>query len=286
MLHLMLLALLGIILAIAYAGNYRCAGSTPRPSSRGDRNPGWVVPLLVLMVLCLGIFGMAGAFSASRPRRMVTVSTQHSDLDDEDFEFDGAIAIPHTARSGKTSEVVKKWLKIARDKGVLAKARVKQATDPVKDQPSEWPIVGSGENAEQAKLDALNKAREKVADYLQLHTEIPEDFVKEKLITFSDEPKKHDLKVPGVDYYQVNAKAKLTPDAATQLLRIEQHSVSELRVLFLAKVLAGVLAVMLTIAAYVRLDEWSKGYYTGWLRLAAAGFIAASAFSLWLLAGY
>lgn len=284
MLHLMLLALLGIILAIAYAGNYRCAGSTPRPSSRGDRNPGWVVPLLVLMVLCLGVFGMVGAFSQSRPRHIVTVNKSASI--DDDFDSDTEIPLPHTAKPARTSELVKRALKMARDKGLLAKARVKQAAEPAKDQVTEWPIVGGGETPDEAKRDAVNKAREKVADYLQIHAEIPEDFLKDKVVTFDDPPKKPDLQVARVEYYQVTAHAKLTPEAAAHLLRMEQHVVSEFRVVFLAKVLAGLLAVMLTVATYVRLDEWSKGYYTGWLRLAAAGFIAASAFSLWLLAGY
>ena len=34
---------------------------------------------------------------------------------------------------------------------------------------------------------------------------------------------------------------------------------------------AGIVALLLTICGYIRLEEWSKGYYTKWLRLVAIG---------------
>ena len=45
---------------------------------------------------------------------------------------------------------------------------------------------------------------------------------------------------------------------------------------------AGQTIVLLTaIAGYVRLDEWSKGYYTGALRVAALAVVLASAAGMW-----
>jgi hypothetical protein len=52
---------------------------------------------------------------------------------------------------------------------------------------------------------------------------------------------------------------------------------------FLVKFLAGIVALLGTICGYLRLDEWSKGYYTKWLRLAAVGCLGAVTVFLWFL---
>jgi hypothetical protein len=55
------------------------------------------------------------------------------------------------------------------------------------------------------------------------------------------------------------------------------------RMVFLVKFLAGLVALFGTICGYLRLDEWSKGYYTKWLRLAAVGCVGAVTVFLWML---
>jgi len=55
------------------------------------------------------------------------------------------------------------------------------------------------------------------------------------------------------------------------------------RMVFLVKLLAGLVALLATICGYLRLDEWSKGYYTKWLRLAAVGCVGAVTVFLWFL---
>jgi hypothetical protein len=55
------------------------------------------------------------------------------------------------------------------------------------------------------------------------------------------------------------------------------------RMVFLVKFLAGLVALFGTICGYLRLDEWSKGYYTKWLRLAAAGCVGVVTVFLWML---
>jgi hypothetical protein len=55
------------------------------------------------------------------------------------------------------------------------------------------------------------------------------------------------------------------------------------RMAFLVKFLAGIVALLGTICGYLRLDEWSKGYYTKWLRLAAIGCVGAVTVFLWFL---
>jgi len=55
------------------------------------------------------------------------------------------------------------------------------------------------------------------------------------------------------------------------------------RMVFLVKFLAGLVALFGTICGYLRLDEWSKGYYTKWLRLAAVGCVGVVTVFLWML---
>ena len=59
--------------------------------------------------------------------------------------------------------------------------------------------------------------------------------------------------------------------------------ITRARMEFLVKLLACVVALLATVCGYIRLDEWSKGYYTKWLRLAALGCIGAVAAVLWLV---
>jgi len=67
-----------------------------------------------------------------------------------------------------------------------------------------------------------------------------------------------------------------------EIASLDHQARRENRQFFLAKILAALVALFTAIASYVRLDEWSKGYYTGWLRLATAGFIGAVGAAAWM----
>ena len=49
----------------------------------------------------------------------------------------------------------------------------------------------------------------------------------------------------------------------------------------LGKIMAGLVLLLATISTYVRLDDYSKGYYSGWLRFAS--IVAAAGVGLLLL---
>ncbi len=51
----------------------------------------------------------------------------------------------------------------------------------------------------------------------------------------------------------------------------------------LARVLAGVVALLAAVACYLRLEDATKGYYTTLLRLAAVAFVARVGAGVWLL---
>jgi hypothetical protein len=55
------------------------------------------------------------------------------------------------------------------------------------------------------------------------------------------------------------------------------------RLALAAKVLGTLVALLTVLTGYIRLDEFTKGFYTGWLRLAAVGLLAAVGVGLWWL---
>jgi hypothetical protein len=85
-------------------------------------------------------------------------------------------------------------------------------------------------------------------------------------------------------------KISITPEAWEKILEEQRNdlvrqrnSVMKERMLFLLKIMGGLVALMATVAGYIRLDEWSRGYYTNWLRLAALTCVGIVALAGWRL---
>jgi hypothetical protein len=163
-------------------------------------------------------------------------------------------------------------------------------SEPADLGPPSWLVVGRGEESDDAYHDALEKAQQKVTQYLRAQsppvqwmptTEEIERLVKDQK---EDEPPR-DVKELGLNH-QMKLQVAISPEDFKKILQFDGRERMEERLLFLLKALAAVVAVLAAIAGYVRLDEWSKGYYTGWLRLGAAGFVAAAVACLWLFFSY
>lgn len=80
----------------------------------------------------------------------------------------------------------------------------------------------------------------------------------------------------------VTLTMEITDQDRQEIRRLDQEVRREGRLFFLAKILAGVLVFLTAVAGYIRLDEWSKGYYTAWLRLGAASLVGAAGAAIWL----
>jgi hypothetical protein len=63
---------------------------------------------------------------------------------------------------------------------------------------------------------------------------------------------------------------------------LAREQVIQGRMLLLAKVFGVVIALLLVVAGYIRLDEYTKGYYTGWLKVAAFGILAGVGIALFM----
>lgn len=71
-------------------------------------------------------------------------------------------------------------------------------------------------------------------------------------------------------------EVQITPEVRDHLLKQDRELRTQQRMLWLGKVLSGLVIFLAAAAIYFRLDEWTKGYYSTWLTVAAAGIILAS----------
>jgi hypothetical protein len=147
------------------------------------------------------------------------------------------------------------------------------------------PVVGYGRKLEDAEQDALEKAHKEVLDYLAsqnppVQWQPSPEYVSRNLVKHREEegPEQREI---GPVY-----KVTLTVDVGSHLqdiLKHDRHHRMEVRQLLLAKVLGGLVVLFAIAALYFRLEEYTKGYYTLWLRLAALGLAAVTGAGVWWL---
>jgi len=112
----------------------------------------------------------------------------------------------------------------------------------------------------------------------------PPGFV-ESLVKRSVKLKEKELATaPGVKKYRYDGAIEMTPALRAEIMRHDREFRSQQRMLWLALGVAGIVALLGVVAVYVRMDEMTKGYYTGWLRVAAVGFLGVTALVLLLIA--
>jgi hypothetical protein len=149
-----------------------------------------------------------------------------------------------------------------------------------------WPgrVEGLGLDTDKARENALKTAREQVISWLRRHEPriiswTPStDFIQE-LIVKEGEGKEQPLGVVAAKSWLIYLKAP----PRDKLYQMERSQRGEERMLLLAKVLGGVLVLLLAVVGYVRLDDLTRGYYTRWLQVVGAGLIAGACAGLWFL---
>lgn len=151
-----------------------------------------------------------------------------------------------------------------------------------------WNVTGYGKTNEDAWQNALEKAYAPVSEYLHerirgLQWPISTEFIANRLVKKSTPAPLHD-EPSGETLAQMDLQVEITPEDQGLVLESDRRYRMEHRMIWLGEILAAVLVMLATGAAYVRLDEASKGYYTGWLRLAALASMASAGATLWYFA--
>lgn len=146
-----------------------------------------------------------------------------------------------------------------------------KAAPPAEEKKIAWMIDSDWKtNREDAWKDAVEKTQAKLARWFRSRNWRPSaEYVENRLVKGrKDREKVFDEIGP---MQQVALSIEVTARDHDDMLRQARSTVSEQRMFGLGKLLAALVALLGAFGGYVRLDEWTKGYYTNWLRLGVAG---------------
>lgn len=271
---------------------------------RGLRSPMprlWVGPCLSIGLILLGILGFWSIRELGRSRAEQRAARAKTDEIPAKWHMFGSRppAVKKKDAGRKPSPPVPPPPPVPpqitqKDSGAVAsnvatKASGKTSVAASQTAPPSGPIltvVGIGESAKDAEQEALEKAQAEVIALLRQQSPPiewvpPIDYVKKKLVRGITNEGTKDLPPPVGRVYQVSVRVGLDSETRSEILKLDRHARTSQRMLFLVEILGGIVVVCTAIAGYIRLDELSKGYYTGLLRLAAVGLVAVVVAGLW-----
>jgi hypothetical protein len=148
-------------------------------------------------------------------------------------------------------------------------------------------IKGVGDTREDAENNAYQEARSRVINYFSNELNMPLEW------TPTIEDIRRLVKTPPTDEQPVNLGADLgkasrvklqmsmSVDDRNEFLKKDRDHRVVQRQIYLGKILAGLVVFLTAVAGYFRLDEATKGYYSGWLRLAALGLVGIVGAGIW-----
>jgi hypothetical protein len=183
----------------------------------------------------------------------------------------------------------------------LDKARAKVTDEYLRKQnpPMEWPLDAgylrqklwhNDLKADEATLKALGWDE----DAKDLKAQVKEQTINGHTVLVEAVPFEK-LGIPGGagKMHRAAVRVEVGPSARSEFERQEQsyqakqrHDRSAGRQGILARVLVGVIAVLVAVACYLRLEDATKGYYTTLLRLAAVAFVVVVGAGIWLLSAW
>jgi hypothetical protein len=151
-----------------------------------------------------------------------------------------------------------------------------------------WTITAYGETEDRATERAREKAWEQVCDYLTrldppVHWRPDVNWVDNNLVKSRPPAKQVELEDLGKGYER-QLLVKVEAKERREMMEHDRQETMRQRQLLLARILAGVVALLVAVVGYLRLDEATKGYYTLWLRLGALGLVGGVGAVLWLVA--
>jgi hypothetical protein len=159
---------------------------------------------------------------------------------------------------------------------------------------AELSVVGYGTDVSGAREVAREKLVQAVADFqasqsppltgvpsVQLiGTDIKETVLQEKVVVADQKDQTIKIEMQGV-----NLKVEVTPSFYDRLVKLDRQQRKEDRQWLLARLLAIFAVGFVAVGGYLRLDEATKGYYTGLLRLGAVALVGAVGVGLWYVIG-
>lgn len=202
------------------------------------------------------------------------------------------------------------WMNVAAEAQAQGRNKRQTKSAPKTENPDDkvvWPketVKGWGRNRGDAEEYALQRAQDWVSQWLrQKHPNLtwkpPTSFIRKSLVEGeSQHLEAFDKNLgPGpeglAECWAITVA--VTPDSYRAMLRLEREHRTELlraeraertgeRMAVLVKLLMAVVALLAALAGYLRLEDWTKGYYTWWLRAAVLGFLGFVVLGLLVIA--
>jgi hypothetical protein len=167
------------------------------------------------------------------------------------------------------------------------RAKKERPAQPVADNPIPI-VIGVGATHEEAENDALKRARDELSRYLA--SEYGETSWKPSVAFLREsgaarlvgEPEK--VSIPGEgENERVKMEVLLTPEVIHQIQELAREQRMGQRQWVAARGLAAILALLLVVFGYLKLEDVTKGYYSMLLRLTALTVLALTGLFLWHL---
>jgi hypothetical protein len=143
-------------------------------------------------------------------------------------------------------------------------------------------FTGYGVDVPLAEQDALEKARAWLAEKSGFEWTPPLDYLRRKGLVRFSEPTEKELQLAG-PMKVVKLDLEITAAQAEEIQQVARQQRMTQRHLVGARVLAGLVALLLVAGGYLHLEEKTRGYCTGLLRAAAVAVLALVGAGLWLL---
>lgn len=165
----------------------------------------------------------------------------------------------------------------------------RQATAKTSAATPSWKVEVTGESqstANAARQDALRAAGRVLAEHLRErypgynYTPTPDFLIDHKLVDDGRE-ESHQLDAPEAPVMiRATYTVELRPSEIDNLLNEDRHLRAEDRLKQAAYILGAIVVVLLVFVGYIRVDEWTKGYFSLALKLTALALAAAALLAL------
>lgn len=165
--------------------------------------------------------------------------------------------------------------------------RSKRPARPVVENPT-WEVEGVAKTRAGAEGNALEKARDRVMDYLterygEGDWKLTPAYLSQLQVTHpAGDPEQINLPLSG-ESWRVRLTVELTPDALSEIQKLaREHRMTDRHRLAL-RWLMGLVSLLGVVFGYLRLEEATRGYHTTLLRLAALAVLVGAGLFLWKL---
>jgi hypothetical protein len=150
-----------------------------------------------------------------------------------------------------------------------------------------WVEDGYGKSAEDAREVALKKSQDALAEYLTRNygrldwgpVTGPRSRLEEWGVLREEKPPEQ-MDLPGESAQHVQVRVEITERYVREVQKLAREERMQHRHLLLARVLAGLVALLVVVAGYLRLEDATRGYYTTLLRVLAIGVLVVAGVGL------